>query len=117
MFTEQYQQSPQTAFANLVDWLDIPENERRTVLGGLLSLAQSIDGSKTYPINSSETKLYTIADYSRDLGISVSDYNEGRQIPITHVLEVEMSLGPGATSTATLDIGSRDGKCFIYPER
>ena len=57
--------------------------------------------------------LFTVQGYVTELELTVDEYNDGRVIPITHILELEFELGGDFTQTGILDVGKREGVFYI----
>ncbi|MEZ6138865.1 MAG: hypothetical protein R3C53_28605 [Pirellulaceae bacterium] len=105
---------PEKALIDFVDWEAVPESQRMEKLGGLLTFPYSIGRDRQYELI--ESKLYTVVDYCKLTGFTAAEYNEGRSIPITHLIELQYKTSENGTQTGTIDIGQRDGRFYLYPE-
>ena len=115
LFVAKYKTDPESAFVDLFDWKGMEQDVRRKKLNGLLTLAYS-KTREAYPLNDNVTKLVDVETQCRDLGMSVAEFNEGREVPISHVLELEMQYPSQATAYTTLSIGQRNGIYYFYPD-
>ena len=113
-FVEHLRTDPERALVDYTDWDSVPESKRAIKLGGLLTFPFSIGRDKQYELKND--RLYTVAEYGKLIDCTVDEYNEGRDIPITHVLELEYKLSENGTQTGTIDVGERGGQFYLYPE-
>ena len=113
-FVSLLETDPEQALVDYVDWDAVPESKRLEKLGGLLTLPYSIGRDKQYELLRS--KLYTISEYCRLIDCPVDEYNEERETPVTHLVELEYKISENGTQTGTIDIGERDGRYYLYPE-
>lgn len=112
-FVPSLQEDPEQALIDYVDWEVVPEADKFQALGGMLTLAISLDRKNKHHLQ--DSNVYTFREYEEGDEEMIAIYNQGKTVPVTHLLELVFKQSENVTSTCTIVLANATADFICIP--